>query len=153
MRARIVLVLVTLGFLAGCRSLELPQGDPERGRVVFAEKGCNACHRVMGESFAEPVADPPVPVMLGNPSNRKSRRYIAESIIYPSHEMARPQPRATGDPAMVVDRPVYANIQSGGLSRMGSYNDYLTVREWLDLVAYLEAMQNRNPLMVQRAAK
>jgi hypothetical protein len=35
----------------------------------------------------------------------------------------------------------YANIREGDESRMGGYNDNLTVRQWLDLVAFLDAVQ------------
>lgn len=66
-----VLSVVALG-VASCGPPErsaagfrLPEGDVERGREAFLELRCNACHRVRGLELPPPVADPPVPVVLG----------------------------------------------------------------------------------------
>lgn len=120
--------------------LYVPDGDAEAGREVFTALGCHGCHRVLAEDFPAPVAVPPVPVALGDPMNKKSRTYLAESVLSPSHELAEPPEEIFG---LVIVQRQYRNIRQGKGSRMGDYNDVLTVREWLDLVAYLEAMQNR----------
>lgn len=137
------LVLISLG----CSSsrLYLPEGDAQAGRQAFLDRGCYACHRVEGESFPEPVATPPVPVVLGSSRNRKTRAYLAESIIAPSHRFARPQPRPVGDPPQVMEWPEYKDIRDydGDESRMGDYNQALTVKQWLDLVAFLEHCQSQ----------
>lgn len=137
-----------LGFLtlAGCSRTYLPRGDVEAGRVAFQEMGCPACHRVRGEAFPAPVADPPLPFVLGSAGDRKSREYLAESIIAPSHQFARPQPRLLSEhPFGGVEAQEYKNVREGDESRMGDCGDNLTVRRWLDLVEFLDAVQKRPP--------
>lgn len=144
MRLKYLWIIGALTFTAACGpnpNLHVPQGDPEAGRETFAELGCHGCHQVRAENFPRPVAVPPVPVVLGAPMNKKSRTYLAESILAPSHQLAEPPSEiVTG---LVIIQRQYPNIQQGDYSRMGDYTDVLTVREWLDLVAYLEAMQER----------
>lgn len=123
--------------------LYVPEGDAEAGREVFAALECHHCHEVLGEDFPAPAADPPVPVVLGSPTGGKSRQYLAESIIAPSHRFAQaPLEIVSYDPPQ-VGRPEYENIREGEESRMGDFNDALTVGEWCDLVAYLESLQAR----------
>jgi hypothetical protein len=130
--------------LAGCSGPYLPEGDAEAGRLAFRQLGCHACHQVLGERFPEPVAQPPIPFALGSPNDPKSRQYLAESIIAPSHRLARPRPKLLSKhPAGRIADQEYENIGEGDESRMGDYNDILTVREWLDLVTFLDAVQKK----------
>ncbi len=46
----------------------LPEGDVEAGKAAFVELQCNACHEVRGIELPGPVAEPPVPVALGEPA-------------------------------------------------------------------------------------
>jgi hypothetical protein len=104
----------------------LPDGDPQRGRQVFADLRCDACHRVDGVKLRDPVAHPPVPVVLGGVVGfPKTDGELAASIIDPSHRTA----------------PGYrlAEVRSGGLSRMGDFSEQMTVRELTDLVAFLQS--------------
>src|SRR5690606_15234501 len=129
------ILLLLLPFL-GCTSYELPEGDPEAGRVAFEQMQCYTCHVVEGEDFPTPTADPPVPVVLGSPDNPHSREYLAESIIAPSHRFARPRPEIiASEPPIYVQRE-YENIRENSQSRMGDYSEAMTVRQWLDIVAY-----------------
>ncbi|HSR68343.1 MAG TPA: hypothetical protein VLU25_10405 [Acidobacteriota bacterium] len=122
----------------------MPQGDPEAGREAFQRQGCNYCHQVAGEDF-QPSIQPPVPFKLADPRAPKSRQYLAESIISPSHRFARPPhiPIVT-DPPVMTERPEYKNIRrEDGESRMLDYSEVLLVREWLDLTDYLEEQQRK----------
>ena len=111
--------------------LYLPEGDAGAGRQAFEALACYQCHNVFAEDFPAPEADPPVPVVLGPPMNRKSRQYLAESIIAPSHRFARPRPEIFAyEPPMVRQRE-YENIKEGEVSRMGDFNDTLMVGEWI----------------------
>lgn len=102
----------------------LPQGNPAAGHDVLAKMSCYSCHEVVGGDFPAPVADPPVPVKIDATVAAKSPEQIAESIIAPSHRFPRGVP----------------GIDSDGLSRMGDYSEAMTVRELIDLVAYIRSL-------------
>jgi hypothetical protein len=132
-----MLAAVFLLAFAACSSQEffIPEGSPMAGKVVFSEHRCYACHEVKGEDFPAPSAIPSTFVSFG-PGEFKSREYLMESVIAPSHRFALPRPprgQTAGE----------ENIKSGNKSRMANYSDTLTVREMLDLVAYLESVQNQ----------
>ena len=135
--SRICLVVF---FLAGCQQIHIPEGDVEAGRDAFLELDCHACHRVRGEDFPAPVASPPLPFVLGARGEGKSRAYLAESIIAPSHRFARP-PRqyVATEPPMLISEAEYENVREGDKSRMWDYRETMTVRQMLDLVAFLES--------------
>ena len=128
-------VSVTLLGLGGCggEMLHLPEGDPVAGRAVFEQFQCYGCHNVVGDSFPDPSAVTPTFVALGG-GPAKSRAYLVESIIAPSHRFAKPQPppgRTAGE----------LNIRTGSGSRMMDYSDAMTVRQLFDLASYLETLQ------------
>jgi L-cysteine S-thiosulfotransferase len=125
---------------AACTSgFHIPDGDAAAGRIVFEKMQCYQCHQVAGETFPPPAADPPLPFVLGV-GPRKSREYLAESILAPSHRFAKPPPGITfGEPSTVEPRE-YEGIREGELSRMGDYSETLTLRQWIDLTAYLESI-------------
>jgi hypothetical protein len=110
----------------------LPPGDVGRGRAAFTELRCHACHRVPGLDFPGPTADPAVPVELGGVVPAiKTDGELVTAIINPSH-------RLTGgrDNRLVV---------SGGLSRMGDFTEAMTVRQLVDLVAFLQSRYDVQP--------
>lgn len=137
-------ILLLLLPLFGCTSYELPEGNPEAGRVAFEEMQCYTCHLVEGEDFPQPTADPAVPVVLGSSENTHSRQYLAESIIAPSHRFARPRPQMIASEPPIYVQDEYENIREDSQSRMGDYSEAMTVREWLDIVAYLEFRQEQD---------
>src|SRR5215510_4185454 len=104
----------------------LPEGDPVAGREVFVAVQCYTCHTIAGEQFppVKPAERAPAPDLTGVGALHPAA-YLAESILNPS--------------AVVVDGPGYAD--AAGFSNMSSYTDILTVRQWLDLVAYLQSLQ------------
>lgn len=117
--------------LAGCQNprsasgFSLPQGDPIRGKVAFVELKCHECHRVEGADLPAPVASPAVPVVLGGEiPHVKTDGQLVASIINPSHEIAR------GYPLEAVKR--------GDASRMPDYADVMSVRQMVDVVAFLQ---------------
>jgi mono/diheme cytochrome c family protein len=128
---RVVLAILAAAATAACgdprRSMSdmtPPPGDAQHGRVVFVDMRCHACHRVAGENLDLPVADPPVPVVLGGRIARvMTDGALADSIVNPSHRIA--YQTSTG-------------VRSGTLSRMPDYTRTMTVRELADLVAYLQ---------------
>ena len=59
-------VLTLLVLVAACGREEVPQAqhvaaaDPERGRVLIADYGCQACHRIPGIRQASGTVGPPL---------------------------------------------------------------------------------------------
>ncbi|HXV62016.1 MAG TPA: c-type cytochrome [Vicinamibacteria bacterium] len=104
----------------------LPDGDVEAGEAAFLELRCNACHQVQGLDLPPPVADPPVPVALGGRVDYQPTdgRFVT-SIINPDHKFPRGYPEEL--------------IKSGSGSRMADYSDVMTVRQLVDLVAFLHS--------------
>lgn len=137
MKKRLIFVGCLLVAAVGCATLtrpsgsvQLPPGDAERGKAAFLELRCNYCHRVDGVEMSAPVVPPPVPVMLGDRAKPvRTREYLAQSIIAPSHEFARGYKEDL--------------IREGKLSRMGDYSDVLTVRQLTDVVAFLQSVREQ----------
>lgn len=113
----------------------LPDGDVLRGQQVFVDLRCSSCHRVDGVELPAPVADPPVPVVLGGVVHHvRTDGELAAAIIDPSHRMA------------FGHRPTA--MRAGNLSRMGDYSEQMTVRELIDLVAFLQSRYEvQEPMM------
>lgn len=98
-----------------------PPGDPARGRELFVQLECFACHTVRGEGFPPPSG--PGPDLTGMGEHHPAG-YLAESIMNPN--------------AVIVEGPGYAG--DDGLSVMPYYGDDLTVTQLADLVAYLRSL-------------
>jgi mono/diheme cytochrome c family protein len=100
----------------------VPPGDPQQGRGVFVRLECFTCHAVKGEPFpgAPKTTDDVGPELTGMGAHHPAA-YLAESILDPN--------------AVIVTGHSYASAD--GLSRMPDYSDVLTVRQLIDLVAYL----------------
>ncbi|MFZ0430287.1 MAG: c-type cytochrome [Acidobacteriota bacterium] len=141
MRSTLCLLLGVMAGLIACggsnseTAVSLPEGNVEAGRAVFSQFECYTCHEVKGEEYPAPTVITPTYVTLGAGQGMKSRTYLAESIIAPSHEFATPRPpdgKTAGD----------ANIMSGRSSRMTDFSDRMTIRQLCDLSAYLEHLQS-----------
>jgi mono/diheme cytochrome c family protein len=127
------LVIGVLLLLMGCEAaakspagFRLPDGDAARGLQVALDMRCHVCHRVDGGGLPAPTAEPPVPILLGGQvPYSKTDGELVTSIINPSHKIA---------PALRTEQ-----VTSGGLSRMPDYGDQMTVRQMIDLVAFLQS--------------
>ncbi len=106
----------------------LPTGDAAAGREAFLALGCNSCHAVDAPGFPFPVASPQVPVRLGPNQAKLTRAELVESIVAPSHQI----------PAGME------NVSIGQLSRMGDYSHCMTVRQLVDLVAFIQTLDKQN---------
>ncbi len=127
--ALLLLLLTSCADRHSPAGFRLPQGDAERGKTTFVELRCNACHRVAGLELGQPIADPPVPVVLGGDvPHAKTDGDLVTSIINPSHRLA----------------PGHAQelIQKGSRSRMPDYTEIMSVRQMVDLVAFLQSRYN-----------
>lgn len=125
-------LLVAASFLGACgqgpespRGFRLPDGDAAAGRETFLALQCHDCHRVDGVELPAPAEEGPVRVLLGGEVSRvKTYGELVTSIINPSHKLAE------GYPAQAVSRD--------GESLMRIYNDVMTIRQLIDLVAFLQ---------------
>lgn len=109
-------------------TLQLPEGKADRGRAAFNMMWCHGCHVVKGheKEFDAPYAQPAVPVVLGGEQRKPSRIELVNSIINPSHRI---------EPGFQRDL-----VTQGKFSRMGDYNETMTLQQLSDLVAFLESL-------------
>lgn len=127
-----LILLITAIGATGCTrdadspaGFRLPEGDAASGREVFVYMQCHECHTLEGDEFPQiPYADSPY-VSLGGPVSRvKTYGELVTAIINPSHELAKGYAEET--------------VSENGESNMHIYNDYMTVAELTDLVAFLQ---------------
>ncbi len=100
----------------------LPKGDAAAGRKAFKEIQCLSCHNVAGD--AEFSASSGLGPELGRKQADYTAGWIANSIVSPSHTIAL-EAEDKGD-----DAP----------SLMGDFTDKMTVRQMIDLVAYIKSL-------------
>jgi hypothetical protein len=119
---------------AGPRSsvgFRLPPGDADKGQAAFVELRCHSCHEVAGTPLPPPVAEPPVPVRLGGVVTAyRTDGELVTAIVNPSHRLAR----GYGE-----------GVRSGNRSRMGDFNEAMTVGQLVDLVAFLQSRYDVQP--------
>ena len=108
--------------------LRLPDGDVQRGKAAFLELKCNTCHTVAGTEIPSPSQDYAyvrVVVLGGEVRQVKTYGALVTSIINPSHSLAPGYPKEL--------------ITKGNESAMANFNDTMTVRQLIDLVAFLQS--------------
>jgi cytochrome c2 len=114
--ALLVVAATLLLAVGGCRAeqqVSLPVGDPAAGEATVAAMRCYVCHEMIGSKF--PPAHAHVPgITLGATQARWTRDSLAAAILAPSHE--RPE------------------------GQMGDYSEVMTVRQLIDIVAYLQTL-------------
>jgi hypothetical protein len=110
-------------------TVTLPAGDAGAGRQAFMDLKCTACHAVASEpDFPRPVSANPGPP-IGPGIARSDPSYVAAAIMTPSHAIS---PN--------ISPEVRANIE-GVLSPMGDFSHVMTVRQMVDLHAYLRSVK------------
>jgi mono/diheme cytochrome c family protein len=103
----------------------MPPGDAAEGRTVFVSLECFACHEVRGESFPQTSKTPrgTGPDLTGMGGHHPAE-YFAESIVNPNR--------------VIVQGEGYTGAD--GLSKMPSYADTMTIKQLVDVVAYLKSL-------------
>ena len=103
----------------------MPPGDAAEGRKVFVAMECFACHEVKGEQFPSDSKTPrdAGPPLSGMGSHHPAE-YFAESIVNPNR--------------VIVMGPGYTGPD--GRSKMPSYADTMTLKQLIDVVAYLKSL-------------
>jgi mono/diheme cytochrome c family protein len=110
-------------------TLRLPHGDAKAGKAVFEEMSCSSCHRVEGEhGFPDPVSSHPGPTLGGYTARQETER-VAMSIFAPSHEI-------TG---------TVRGEREDDLSPMPDFSEAMTVRQFLDLIAFIRSLGAGSP--------
>ena len=112
--------------LSRAKVLYLPDGNVENGKAAFLARKCHTCHRVDGVELPPPVSTAPTNIVLGGEVTR-IRTYggLVTSVINPSHGLA---------PGFTKEQ-----IKDGKLSPMPEFNDVMTIRQMIDLVAFLQS--------------
>jgi hypothetical protein len=106
-------------------TINLPQGNAKAGKQAFQDLLCTSCHRVQGESsFPKPVTGYEGPI-LGAGKSQQNDSDLATSIINPSHK---------------ISPDIQERIRSSK-SPMTDYSDAITVRQLVDIVAYLQSVK------------
>jgi len=105
--------------------LTWPKGDPAKGREAFRKLECYSCHEVRGETFPAPTEEGKVGPELSAMGPLHEADYFAEALINPSAVIEQGKGFQAPD----------------GSSKMPSYNDSMTVRELVDLVAFLHSLK------------
>jgi len=112
----------------------LPKGDPARGRAVFVKYQCYDCHEVRGEDFPEPFEEEAPELSQMGPEH--PIEFFAESIINPNAVV----PKA-------YQRP-------DGTSPMRDFTEQMTLRELIDVSAYIASLKPPAPAkLVQGSGK
>jgi len=104
----------------------LPAGNAFAGEELFVKMECFSCHKVAGRSFRR-VDTGGVGPELGSGHARLPREYLAESVLDRHKVIAGDEDRYKGE-------------DKRG-SKMGDYSEIMTVRELVDVVAYLRSIR------------
>ena len=110
-------------------TVTLPSGDIAAGRQAFLDLRCTACHAVSSEpDFPAPVSANPGPPIDARLAGRDVS-YLMASIMTPSHAIS-----------VNISEELRARLE-GALSPMGDFSRAMTVRQLVDLHAYLRSLK------------
>jgi sulfur-oxidizing protein SoxX len=131
-----IMALALLATLAACggrhspAGFRLPEtGDIARGQSAFEQLRCWTCHTVDDAELPAPTAANVVP-LGGAVHELRTDGYLVTSVIHPSHRLA--------------NQPL-EQIAVEGESRMPDYAQSLTVRQLVDIVAFLQSKYRYAP--------
>jgi hypothetical protein len=130
--------ILLFGLLAACggrhsaAGFRLPEnGDAERGKTAFVALQCYGCHTVANVDLPPPTSVG-MPVPLGGVVYEvRTDGYLVTSIIHPSHAVVHP--------------PGVAVVSGEAESHMPDFSRTMTVRQLVDLVAFLQSTYEVSP--------
>jgi len=112
-------------------TVNFPQGNAEAGRLVFRMYKCFACHEVAGpEGQGMKIRTSVSAPLLDSRLGKKEPGEVITSIVAPSHKVPESIAKESG----------------GKLSPMGDFTHALTVRQLVDLVAFLRSIDETQPM-------
>jgi Cu/Ag efflux protein CusF len=98
----------------------MPKGDPAKGKAVFEKFECYYCHQLRGEQFPDPTETAPELSQMGA---LHPLEFFAESIMNPN---------------AVVPK---SYRESDGKSPMTNFTEKMTVKELIDVSAYVASLR------------
>ena len=101
----------------------MPKGDAVKGKSVFEKFECYYCHEVRGEGFPAPTESAPELSQMGP---MHPVEFFAESILNPNAVVPRPYRDAAGK------------------SPMRDFTEQMTVRELIDVSAYIASLRRKD---------
>lgn len=135
-------------------------GDPTRGKELFASKGCQGCHRVLGvgprtgpdlseigsvrraPNLRESILDPDAEIQ---PENRTFSATLKDGTKITGHVIDEDgfafQVLDSREKLVSIDKANVREFAFGDHSPMPSYKDKLTPEELNDLVSYLISLK------------
>jgi len=106
-------------------NVSFPQGNVDAGRLVFRAQKCFVCHEVAGLEGKGMKIRTFVPApLLDSRLAKKDPGDVITAVIAPSHHVSE----------------LVAKQSGGKLSPMGDFTTTLTVRQLIDLVAFLRSI-------------
>jgi len=112
-------------------TVNFPQGNAEAGRLVFRMYKCFACHEVAGpEGQGLKIRTSVSAPLLDSRLGKMEPGEVITSIVAPSHKVPESNTKESG----------------GKLSPMGDFTHALTVRQLVDLVAFLRSIDETQPM-------
>jgi len=130
--AALLMVLMGCSDPKSGKGFRLPDGEINAGRETFVRLNCQLCHTVSGEKFATAPTAGVIVVPLGGEVVRvRTYGQLVTSIINPQH----------------IISPNYRGkyTDAAGKSLMPDYNRHMTVKELIDLVAFLQSRYKLKP--------
>lgn len=126
-----LLTMVISPILAGdydSMMITMPRGDPKAGKKAFQDMQCYTCHAVQGEKSLPAIQSANPGPALGKNQAEQSTGKLATSIVMPSHKISKE----------VQDR------MEGKLSPMGDYSEVMTLRQLVNIIAYIRDQGREN---------
>jgi sulfur-oxidizing protein SoxX len=129
-----IALLASIALVQGCAQsapdsptgFALPAGDATAGRQAFIDLRCHVCHPLKGIDIKYEGTGAVSVVLGGEVTRVRTYGELVTSIINPSHKIAPGYP--------------LKEVAPGGKSLMevASLNDVMTIRQLIDLVAFLQ---------------
>lgn len=117
----------------------IPEGSAAAGRQAFIDLQCVQCHRVAGDETLPPPVEPTTAPDFNYMQSRYSTGWLMTSIVTPSHTISADR----YIPVSHQNRPGSSIwVDQGGDSPMREYAGIMTVRQLIDIVAYLKSIDS-----------
>lgn len=108
--------------------IKLPEGDSEEGRYAYEDMKCYQCHKIEAETFPVPKEqEGGVGPDLTDIGSIQTPWYLFQSIMDPN--------------AVIVQGEGYTGVDEKSL--MPEYHDTMTLRQIVDMVAYLSSLKGK----------